>query len=160
MVPVRSDPIVTGAMGASSVTGGSATVVLGTDATGGVTTTGATGGVGGNGATGGVGATGGEIPPDDSGGLTGSIGGVGAGIDAHIGARFQVQTHPWIPVSIVCVVPPGVVSPHVHVQLQFQTLGIDGGLTVGATGAGVTAAGGAASGGGGVAAAGAGVDGV
>ena len=36
---------------------------------------------------------------------------------------FQVQIHPWIPVSIICVVPGPVVSPQVHVQFHVQTEG-------------------------------------
>jgi hypothetical protein len=36
---------------------------------------------------------------------------------------FQVQIHPWIPVSIVCVVPGALVSPQVHVQFHVQTEG-------------------------------------
>jgi hypothetical protein len=65
--------------------------------------------------------------PDDSGGLTGGIVTAGAGGGTHIDPRFHVQTHPWIPVSIVCVVLPPVISPQVQLQFQFQTLGrLDG----------------------------------
>ena len=41
----------------------------------------------------------------------------------HIPPRFHVQIQPWIPVSIVWVVPGLVVSPHVHVQFQFHVAG-------------------------------------
>jgi hypothetical protein len=39
-------------------------------------------------------------------------------------STFQVQIHPWIPVSIVCVVPGSVISPQVHVQFHVHTEGM------------------------------------
>ena len=52
----------------------------------------------------------------------------------HIPPRFHVQIQPWIPVSIVWVVPGSVVSPHVQVQFQIHVVGSAG--VVGAAGVG------------------------
>lgn len=101
----------------------------------GATTEGAAGG------TGGAAGVGVEMLFADCVGLTVEIGGVDTGVDAHVGARFHVHTHPWIPVLIVCVVPPPVVPPHVQVQFQIHTDGAaaeDGAVAVGG---GATAAG-------------------
>jgi hypothetical protein len=41
-----------------------------------------------------------------------------------VSASFQFQTQPDIPVSIVCVVPVPVISPHVHVQFHVHPVGV------------------------------------
>jgi len=61
--------------------------------------------------------------PPDSGGLIGAGAAGASGVAAHIVPTFQVQIHPEMPVSIVCVIPGSLVSPQVHVQFHVHTDG-------------------------------------
>ena len=58
----------------------------------------------------------------------------------HDPPRFQVQTHPCIPVSIGAVIPLGAISPH-HVQFHVQFAGAatadDGEGVIAAAGSGL-----------------------
>jgi hypothetical protein len=58
-----------------------------------------------------------------AGGITDGISGRDCDAFPHIPPRFQFQVHVSIPVSICCVIPPPVVSPHVQVQFQTQFAG-------------------------------------
>jgi len=91
--------------------------------TSGATTLGGAGGVGGVGGTtaGGVGATGGcgEI----GGGICGWIFGAEPVGNPHAVSTFQVQTHPWIVVSICAEGAVSTVLPHVQFQTQTQVVG-------------------------------------
>jgi hypothetical protein len=97
------------------------------------TTTGAVGGVGatidgGVGATtvggvGGVGAVTSELPPPYSDIVSGTPDDCDPDNVPHIPPTFQVHVHPATPVSIVCSVSGGVVSPHVQTQFHVQLLG-------------------------------------
>ena len=107
------------------------------------TTSGSCGGAGSAnvGGTGRAGAgTTGEMTVGDCGGVIGAAGAAGAAGVAQIVSRFQVQIHPWKPVSIACVVSDPVVSPQVHVQFQVHVDGTLDGLVV-ADGCGVAVAG-------------------
>ena len=87
------------------------------------------------GVTGGAGGVGGKISPDDSVGLTDPIEDWSVEGCRHVDPVVQVQTHPWIPVSIVCVVLPAVISPQVQVQVQSHAVGrldVAGAVTAGA----------------------------
>jgi hypothetical protein len=88
------------------------------------------------------------MPSDNSVGLTDSIAGGSVEGCTHVDPLVQVQTHPWIPVSIVCVVLPAVISPQVQVQVQSHAVGrldvvaaVTAGAGVVTGGAGVGAAG-------------------
>src|SRR5262249_11894506 len=83
--------------------------------------TGGAGALAGSGSAGSVGSS--RFAAGDSGGITESIFGESGAAPAQMPLRFHVQFQAWPPVSIVCVVPPPVVSPHVHVQFQFQLEG-------------------------------------
>jgi hypothetical protein len=49
---------------------------------------------------------------------------------------FQLQIHPGFPVSIVCVVPPGVIPPQLQFQFHVQLVGWADADGAGAAGAG------------------------
>ena len=80
-----------------------------------------------------MGRDGGEMSPPDSGELVDEI-----GAEAwQFVPTFQFQIHPWIPVSIVFVISPPLVSPHPE-TLRFHTHDDGAGVT-GCAGAGVGA---------------------
>lgn len=106
--------------------GGTTTGGSGGTTAGGSGSCGGVGGVtsGGSGGTmsGGVGEMG-EMRPPDSGGLIEIDGAKGTVEVAQFVSMFQVQIHPGMPVSIVCVVSEPVISPQVQVQFQIQDEG-------------------------------------